>query len=202
MFNALILAVIGVCDYLMTDGKFYILLYGLRNQYPKMNKKRFTISITAGIAVMLLLIVGTGASSILNITAHAQSATLGEPIFVEKGKSTVQKEIGPNLTHYTFTSNGTMKGNIEVTNTGEYVSVSEGNNLVFDQGQGVIKTKDGSETANYTFIEVGNGTAYQGASAYSTNSTGKLSFLNNMLGIFKGETDESGNFVLEQWHWK
>ena len=45
-------------------------------------------------------------------------------------------------------------------------------------------------------------TAYQGASAYSTNSTDKLSFLDNMLGIFKGETDESGNFVLEQWHWK
>ena len=166
-----------------------------------MNKKRFTISIPAGIAVMLLLIVGTGATSILISTAHAQLATLGEPFFVEKGKSTVQKEIGPNITHYTFATNGTMNDN-KVTNTGKYVSVSEGNNLVFDQGQGVIKTKDGSETANYTFIEVGNGTAYQGASAYSTNSTGKLSFLNNMLGIFKGETDESGNFVLEQWHWK
>ena len=95
-----------------------------------------------------------------------------------------------------------MNGNIEVTNTGEYVSVSKGNNLVFDQGQGVIKTKDGSETANYTFIEVGNGTAYQGASAYSTNSTGKLSFLNNILGIFKIEADESGNYAVELWHWK
>ena len=50
-----------------------------------MNTKRFTISITAGIAVMLLLIVGTGATTILS-TAHAQSATLGEPFFVEKGK--------------------------------------------------------------------------------------------------------------------
>jgi hypothetical protein len=39
-------------------------------------------------------------------------------------------------------------------------------NLTFDQGHGVITTKDGSETANYTFIEVGNGTAYQGASAF------------------------------------
>ena len=129
-------------------------------------------------------------------TAHAESATLGEPFFVEKGKSTVQKEIGPNRTQYTFATNGTMNDNIEVTNTGEYVSVSKGNNLIFDKGQGVIKTNDGSETANYTFIEVGNGTAYQGASAYSTNSTGKLSFLNNMLGVYKGETDESGNFVL------
>ena len=91
-----------------------------------MNKKRFTISITAGIAVMLLLIVGTGATSILS-TTHAQLATLGEPFFVEKGKSTVQKEIGPNITHYTFATNGKMNDNIEVTNTGEYVSVSEGN---------------------------------------------------------------------------
>jgi hypothetical protein len=49
---------------------------------------------------------------------------------------------------------------------------------------------------------VSNGTAYQGASAYSTNSTGKLSSLNNILVIFKGPTNESGNYALEQWHWK
>jgi hypothetical protein len=130
------------------------------------------------------------------------SATLGEPFFVERGKATVQKEIGPNRTQFTFASNGTMNGNIEVTNTGEYVSVSKGNNLTFDQGQGVIKTKDGGETASYTFIEVFNGTDYQGALAYSTNSSGKLSFLNNILGIFKGEQDNSGNYALEHWHWK
>jgi hypothetical protein len=95
-----------------------------------------------------------------------------------------------------------MNDNIEVTNTGEYVSVSKGNNLVYDQGQGVIKTKDGSETANHTFMDVGNSTNYQGASAFSTNSTGKLSFLDNILLIFKGGADESGNYALEQWHWK
>jgi hypothetical protein len=173
-----------------------------------MNKNsRFTISITAaGIAVMLLLIVGTGATTsfILFNTAHAQSATLGEPFFVEKGKDIAQKEIGPNRTQVTFTSNGTMNDNIEVTNTGEFVSISTGNNLVFDRGQGVIKTKDGSETANYTFIEVRNGTAFQGASVFSTNSTGKLSFLNNILGIFKGELDESApeQWYNEEWLWK
>ena len=166
-----------------------------------MDKKRITISITAGIAVVLLLIGGTGATSILG-TVHAQSATLGEPFYVEKGKNTVQKEIGPNRTQYTFTANGTINGNIEVTDTGEYVSVSKGNNLVYEQGQGVIKTKDGSETANYTFIDVDNGTDFQGASAYSTNSTGKLSFLNNMLGIYKGQADENGNYEATEWDWK
>jgi len=153
---------------------------------------------------VLLLTVGTGASTttILLNTAYAQSPTLGEPIFVEKGADVIQREIGPNIIQYTFTANGTMNGNIEYNKAGEYISVSKGNNMTFDQGHGVLTTKDGSETANYTFIEVSNGTAYQGASAYSTNSTGKLSSLNNILVIFKGPTNESGNYALEQWHWK
>ncbi|HJU85268.1 MAG TPA: hypothetical protein VJ551_02160 [Nitrososphaeraceae archaeon] len=168
-----------------------------------MNKNRFNISIAAEIAVVLLLIGGTGATTTLLFnTAHAQTATLGEPFFVEKGKVTGQKKIGPNITKYTFASNGTMNGNIEVTNTGEYVSISKGNNLVFDQGKGVIKTTDGSEIANHTFIEVGNGTDYQGASAFSTNSTGKLAFLNNILVIYKIDGDESGNYAGTQWQWK
>jgi len=49
---------------------------------------------------------------------------------------------------------------------------------------------------------VSNGTAYQGASAYSTNSTGELSSLNNILVIYKIEQDENGNYVDTQWVWK
>ena len=167
-----------------------------------MNKKRFTISKTGTFAVMLLLIGGTVATSILLNTTHAQSATLGEPFFVQKGAETIQKEIGPNRTQYTFTANGTINGNIEVIDTGEYVSIAKGNNHTFDQGQGVIKTKDGSETANYTFVEVANGTGYKGASVYNTNSTGKLSFLDNAVVIFKLGPDESGKYVGKQWLWK
>src|SRR5918995_1127664 len=97
-------------------------LYSIRltKSISKMNKERFTINITAGIAVMLLIIAGTGATSILFSTAHAQTTPLGEPFFVERGKVTGQKEISPNRTQFTFASNGTMNGNIEVTNTGEY----------------------------------------------------------------------------------
>lgn len=54
-----------------------------------MNKNIFTISNTTGIAVMLLLIGGIGATSILFSSAHAQTIILGEPIFVEKGADTV-----------------------------------------------------------------------------------------------------------------
>ena len=130
------------------------------------------------------------------------NATLGEPFFVVKGKTKFQKEIGPNKTQCTYSANGTINGNIDVTDTGEYVCDSKGNNMIFDQGNGVITTKDGNEKANYTFIEVGNGTDYQGASVFSTNSTGKLSILNNIVLIFKGGYDENGNYALEYWHWK
>ena len=167
-----------------------------------MNKNRFTISITAGIVVTLLLIGGTGATTVLLNTAHAQTATLGEPYFVESGKSIVQYEIGPNVTLYAFTANGTINGNIEVTDTGQFLSISIGDDLTFDPGKGVITTKDGSETANYTSIDVGNSTDYQGASVYITNSTGQLSFLNGIMGIYKGEADENGNFELKEWQWK
>src|SRR4026208_891977 len=118
-----------------------------------MNKNRFTVSITVGIAVVLLLIGGTGTNTILFNTGYAQTATLGEPIFVEKGGDTIKREIGPNTTQYIFTSNGTLNGSIEYDKTGEFVSVSKGNDVTFDKGNGVITTKDGSETANYTFIE-------------------------------------------------
>jgi hypothetical protein len=179
-----------------------------------MNKNRFTISsITAGIAVVLLLItVGTGATTIFLLnTAYAQSATLGEPFFKENGKTTAQGEIGPNRTQYSYTANGTMNGNIEVTTTGDYVSVSKGNDLALDRGQAVVMTKDGSEMANYTFIEVGpdrasfeagNATTFVGAAAWNTNSTGELSFLNNALTIYKLDQNERGNYTNTQWLWK
>ena len=148
------------------------------------------------IVITTAAIIAMATTSLLNIqSVHAQTPTLGEPFFVEKGKITGQKEIGPNRTEFTFTGNGTMNGNIEVTNTGKLVSVSKGN-VSFDQGKGVIKTTDGSETANYI-----NGTDFLGAKAYST-STGGLSFLNNILGLIKGELDDSGNYAAEHWHWK
>jgi len=127
---------------------------------------------------------------------------LEEPFFEEKGRITIQKQIGDNKTQLTFSSNGTFKGNIEVTNSGDLVSMSKGNKGTSAQGQGVITTKDDSEKANYTFLQVGNTTTKNGkpvllrvgSAVWSTDSTGKLAFLDNMLSFFILEVDEMGNF--------
>jgi hypothetical protein len=124
---------------------------------------------------------------------------LEEPFFEEKGRITTQKQIGGDKTQVTFSSNGTFKGNIEVTNTGDLVSVSRSNKGMSAQGQGVVTTKDGSEKANYTFLQVGKTTeegkpVLRGCVVWSTDSTGKLAFLDNMLSLVTTEIDETGNF--------
>ena len=127
---------------------------------------------------------------------------LEEPFFKEKGKITAQKEIGDNKTQMTFSSNGIFKGNIEVTNLGELVSLPKGNNGTSAQGQGVVITKDGSEKANYTFLQVGRMTTKDGkpvlrgvgSAVWSTDSIGRLAFLDNILSFFIIEVDDMGNF--------
>lgn len=166
-----------------------------------------TIHRTQVIAVMLLFIGGVASAGITVNTPNTLYAQApGGPFFI--GEGTTQTEIGPSRTQLTYSSNGTMNGNIEVTNTGEITTGLGGRNFVFGLGEGVIQTKDKSETADYSFIEVGGVTPegnreIYGISAYSTNSAGKLAFLNSTLGLFKRVADpDSGNFVSTEWELK
>jgi len=78
-----------------------------------------------------------------------------EPSFEEKGIIMNQKEIDGNRSQVAYSSEGKMKGSIEVTNTRDFIIVSKGNNVTCAQGQGVITTKDDSGKANYAFLAVG-----------------------------------------------
>ena len=43
----------------------------------------------------------------------------------------------------------------------------------------------------------------RGSVIYKSSSTnGKLSFLNNKIGVFEGEVDESGTSTEKHWEWK
>ena len=124
-----------------------------------------TFILSTLVAIVFLLIADTT----LLTTVHAQ--ILGEPFFKETGKITGQKEIGPNRTQLSLSANGTLKDDVNVTNTGDFVSTSRGDNLTFAQGQGILAMPDGTETARYDFIGVGNVTqegkpVFVGAAAY------------------------------------
>lgn len=169
--------------------------------------KTKSIFMVVGISAILLLAGGTHFSVSVK-TANAQAPTLGEPILVQNGNTTSQSQLGPNRTQFTFSTNGTLNGSIEVTNTGSYVTTI-GNNFAISEGQGVISTKDGSETASYSLITCCDSVTqdgkvtFRGSFAYSTNSTGDLSVLNNILTFLRGEADiNTGNFNTTEWELK
>jgi hypothetical protein len=111
------------------------------------------------------------------------------------------KLMPPNATTTGTVINATERGNFTVN----YLP----NGLSINQGQGVIMTEDDGgkeETATATFVSlartnpdgIGSGTSVV---FFSTNATGQLAFLNNMIGIAQVEFSPEGTTV-RIWEWK
>ena len=83
-------------------------------------------------------------------------------------------------------------------------------NIIYVEGQGIITTKDGDGTAIFRGYGIGTskgqvdasfrGSVFYKSSLISTN--GKLAFLNNKIGIFESEVDESSTSNEKHWEWK
>lgn len=138
---------------------------------------------------------------------------LGELIEEESGKITGQRVLdveGPKM-ETSFKMNGKF-GGIEGSDIGTYCTVMrEGSEpgVMYGEGQGVITTKDGQGMATWTGQGIGRFTApgkisFRGSVFYRTTSTSgrKISFLNNVVGVFEYEMDEQGNSSTKVWEWK
>jgi hypothetical protein len=135
---------------------------------------------------------------------------LGDQIGEAKGKITSQRILdveGPKV-EYSLSAEGRMK-EIDITHMATFWTIPRGNGVLHGEGQGVITTKDGSgEMAT----EIGRGIGkitdggkkvqFRGSFFFRASSTGKLAFLNNIVGIFEYEGDEAGNTSEKIWEWK
>jgi hypothetical protein len=103
-------------------------------------------------------------------------------------------------------------GIINATETGNLTINIQPNGLSFNQGQAVITTGDGAaveqENATITFVLLsrtdhdgsGSGTS---VTYFSTNSTGQLAFLDNMVAIGQVEySPQEGINRFAEWEWK
>jgi predicted outer membrane repeat protein len=135
---------------------------------------------------------------------------LGDLISEEKGKITSQRvldvEGGEPKIETTFSATGNYRG-IETTATVTYSGSPRHGGAIYGEGQGVLMSKDGQEMATWTGQGIGRVTSpgkirFAGSLFFSTSSTGKLSFLNNLVGVFEYESDESGNTSAKAWEWK
>jgi hypothetical protein len=135
---------------------------------------------------------------------------LGDLIYEAKGKITGYKVLdveGPKI-EISITQNGILKGGIEAIDIVTYWSIPRPEGAYYAEGKGVFMAKDSpNDTAAWT----GQGIAhYSGQKRRDVGSvfcltsltTGKLAFLNNMVGVFEYTTDETGNSEGKIWEWK
>jgi hypothetical protein len=138
---------------------------------------------------------------------------LGELVIENRGKITGQRVLdvlleGPKI-EVSFSMLGKYKG-IEGTDIGTYWTVprpGEEGGVMYGEGQGVVTTKDGQDMATWTGQGIGRYTAagkisFRGSLFFRTASSGNLSFLNNLVGVFEYEVDEMGNCSSKVWEWK
>src|SRR5919106_469423 len=160
-------------------------------------------------------------SSMTTTTNNIPSAVLGNPFMIVEFEtasinpinetyieiSTVNDVtlIPPNATATTTTINATETANTTVNILPNGLALDKGQSLIVTEGDdddGIAE----QENATTTFVDIsrmnpdgsGRGT---GVVFFSTNSTGQLAFLDNMVGINDSEFSQ-GSGTIRVWEWK
>jgi hypothetical protein len=145
------------------------------------------------------------------ILSNRNTMTLGEQIEESRGKITGRRVLnveGIIKMETSFAMEGNYRGT-PCTDVGTYTAMLE-DGVLHGEGQGIVMTKDGQGMASWTGQGVGRFTgpgkvSFRGALYFRTPSAsegGKVSFLNNMVGPFEYEADETGNCSSKTWEWK
>jgi hypothetical protein len=129
-----------------------------------------------------------------------------KPFLVEHGKTVAATPINQTHIQISLTGNGT----ITLPNSTEIVKTKDTGNAIarltptgnIAQGHIHINTEDGSENGTVFFTEIGQNGKGIGVAYFSTNSTGKLAFLDNMVGVLQDELQPDGNTVISVFEWR
>jgi hypothetical protein len=110
----------------------------------------------------------------------------------------------PNDTTTAATINATETGNLTLNLQPNGITFVEGQSLLVTEGRG----NNGAEQENATAVLVDlNGVrpddprSSTGVAFFSTNSTGQLAFLDNMIAIYQVKASPAGT-AIEMWEWK
>jgi hypothetical protein len=158
-----------------------------------------------------------GASSTNTTTNNVSNAVLGRLFSFGEGTEATVNPINETYIVVSYSGNriiippNATGTTINSTETGNVTINIQPNGLSFDQGQAFIVTEDGAEeeeeeNATITFVLLsrtnpdgtGNSTS---VTFFSTNSTGQLAFLDNMVAIGQTESSPEGARFRE-WEWK
>jgi hypothetical protein len=150
-----------------------------------------------------------------NTTGNASNALLGRLFSYGEAEDTESNVNPVNETYIVISYSGNRiilppntTGIVNTTETGNVTINIQPNGLSFNQGHAVIMTEGGGENATISFVLLtrtnpdgsGSGTS---VTYFSTNSTGQLAFLNNMVAIGQVEySPAEGINRYAEWEWK
>ena len=155
------------------------------------------------------------ASSSMTTTNNASNALLGRLFSYGEAEDTESNVNPVNETYIVISYSGNRiilppntTGIVNTTETGNVTINIQPNGLSFNQGHAVIMTEEGGENATISFVLLtrtnpdgtGSGTS---VTYFSTNSTGQLAFLDNLVAIGQVEySPEEGINRFAEWEWK
>jgi hypothetical protein len=194
----------------------------------KTKKSPLTISLlllaatfaAAGFGIVLLAIT-QGETASASVTTDAtetnesispsnnnnNTLTLAEkPFLVEHGKTVGANPINQTHIQISLVGNGTITlpnstETVKTKDTGYAIArLTPTGNIA--HGQIHISTEDGSENGTVFFTEIGQNEKGIGVAYFSTNSTGKLAFLDNMVAVIQDKIQPNGDTMITAWEWR
>jgi len=133
---------------------------------------------------------------------------LGDLFYEAKGRITSKRVLdleGPKIESSYFLE-GKMR-EIEVLEIGTFTSVPISDGVFFIEGKDIVTVKEsGDEMATVKAEGIskpkGSSKVVSGSNFYRSSKTGKLSFLNNLVGVHEAAVENDGNILYKVWEWK
>ena len=158
-------------------------------------------------------------SSTTTITDNVSNAVLGSLFLTGEDKLTNFNPINETYTEVSYAGNRTIMPpdsttmtTINATETGNLTLNLQPNGITLVEGQSLLVTQgannNGSEQENATALLVDldgvrpdDPRSSTGVAFFSTNSTGQLAFLDNMIAIYQVKASQEGT-AIRMWEWK
>ena len=133
---------------------------------------------------------------------------LGNLFYEAKGRITSKRVLdleGPKIESSYFLE-GKMR-EIEVVEIGTFTSIPTSDGAYFVEGKDIVTVKgSGDEMATVKTQGISklkdSSKVVSGSNFYCSSDTGKLSFLNNLVGVHEASVDNAGNIIYKVWEWK
>jgi hypothetical protein len=139
---------------------------------------------------------------------------LGDLFYEARGRITSKRILdleGPK-TESSYSLEGKMRGKIEVVEIGTFTKTPISDGYFFVEGKDIVTVKGSHNDDEMATVRVqgiskldrrdSSSKVVSGSNFYRSSNNGKLSFLNNQVGVHEASVDKDGNILYKVWEWK